>query len=114
MNSYEIHEASINFLNLLKVDNINYYNAFITLLNLKLVHGVNSVTVGGFKTTSFQFLINGTEENFTNRKGKIIPLTVDAEVVDDKQNYVLINDKTIQDDVNDFVEATATSLPAFK
>ena len=97
MNSRDIYDASIKLLKRLKVDHINLYYEFIRLLNLRITHGVNSSTVGGFKTTSFEFLINGTEGNFMNRKGNIIPLRVDAEVVYKKEgNYVLINDKTIK------------------
>jgi hypothetical protein len=97
MNSREIHIASEKFLNRLKQDHINLYRQFIRLLNLRIFHGVNSSTVGGFATTSFEFLVKGTEENFMNRKGNIIPLRVDAEVVYNKErNFVLINDKTIK------------------
>ena len=84
------------FLTLLKRTGNNIiYIQFINKLNLRVVGGVNSISIMGFETTTFQFLINGTESNFTNRNGIVIPLSVDALIADDN-NTITINDKTIK------------------
>jgi hypothetical protein len=106
LDSRTIYDYSKPFLDMLKQNYIGFYNQFIEKLNLEVTGGVNSKgAVIGFEKTTFQFLINGTEDNFKNRKGIIIPLSVDAWVEDDDQddpnpdNYskvILINDKTIE------------------
>jgi hypothetical protein len=91
-----IYDQSIHFLNHLKIRNIQLYNQFIENLNLYQVGGVNSSAVSGFAKTTFYFIINGTEANFLNRKGKVIPLLVEAEVDDNPTNSILINANTIK------------------
>jgi hypothetical protein len=94
--SKNIYDHSIHFLNHLKIHNIQLYNQFIENLNLYQVGGVNSSAVSGFAKTTFYFLINGTEANFLNRKGNVIPLSVEAEVDDNPTNSILINANTIK------------------
>ena len=94
--SKNIYDHSIHFLNHLKIHDIQLYNQFIENLNLYQVGGVNSSAVSGFAKTTFYFLINGTEANFLNRKGNVIPLSVEAEVDDNPTNSILINANTIK------------------
>lgn len=91
-----IYDQSIQYLDLLKIRDIQLYNQFIENLNLYQVGGVNSFVVSGFAKTTFYFIINGTEANFLNRIGNVIPLLVEAEVDDNPTNSILINANTIK------------------
>jgi hypothetical protein len=96
MNSREIYNYSKIFLDEIKKTNLNKYYEFIRNLNLLMNQGVSSIDVGGFELTKFYILIKGTEQNFTNRKGVIIPLTVEAHINEKESNFILINARTIQ------------------
>jgi hypothetical protein len=97
LDSRTIYDTSRPFLDVLIQQNYDgFYYEFIEKLNLVITGGVNRRgIVAGFEQTTFQFLINGTENNFKNRKGIIIPLTVSAYITDELEE-ILINDKTIE------------------
>jgi hypothetical protein len=98
LNSQEIYDKSIDFLKWLRKNNEKLFYTFVKKLNLIYSFNANSSerVFLGFEKVSFNFLINGTEENFRNRAGKVVPLSVDAYISDVDIDCILINNKVIK------------------
>ena len=98
LNSREIYDRSRDFIKWLRENNKNLYYTFIHKLNLNEAMSANAsdLIVEGFEKVAFNFLINGTKDNFRNRDGKVVPLSIDAYINDSDINSIVLTNNVIR------------------